>query len=155
VNQNNPEADSQLKDIRAAARTVQQEVLILNASNDPELHTAFATLARERPTGLLFGNDAFFVLRRDLISALAVRHAIPAVYFLREFAVAGGLMSYGDSLTDAYDDGDERGLADLEGIVAQAPFSSIRSRRRGRWSRGSGSNGWPFRSRRRPPPRRR
>src|SRR6185436_19513118 len=46
--------------------------------------------------------DAFFVLRRDLISALAVRHAIPAVYFLREFAVAGGLMSYGDSLTDAY-----------------------------------------------------
>ena len=44
----------------------------------PELHTAFATLARERPTGLLFGNDAFFVLR-DLMSALAVRHAIPAV----------------------------------------------------------------------------
>jgi putative ABC transport system substrate-binding protein len=102
VNQTSPEADSQLTDIRAAARTVQQEVLILNASNDSELPTAFATLARERPTGLLFGNDAFFVLRRDLISALAVRHAIPAVYFLREFAVAGGLMSYGDSLTDAY-----------------------------------------------------
>jgi putative tryptophan/tyrosine transport system substrate-binding protein len=89
VNPKNPEADSQLTDIRAAARTFGQELLILNASTDHELATAF-------------GNDAFFVLRRDQISALAARHAIPAVYFLREFAVAGGLMSYGDSLTDAY-----------------------------------------------------
>jgi putative tryptophan/tyrosine transport system substrate-binding protein len=102
VNPTNPEADSQLTDIRAAARMFQQEVLILNASTDHELHTAFATLARERATGQLLGNDAFFVLRRDQLSALAARHAIPAVYFLREFAVAGGLMSYGDSLTDAY-----------------------------------------------------
>jgi putative ABC transport system substrate-binding protein len=102
VNPKNPEADSQLTDIRAAARTFGQELLILNASTDHELDTAFATLARERAAGLLLGNDAFFVLRRDQISALAARHAIPAVYFLREFAVAGGLMSYGDSLTDAY-----------------------------------------------------
>jgi putative tryptophan/tyrosine transport system substrate-binding protein len=102
VNPNNPEADSQLTDIRAAARTFGQEVLILNASTDHELHTAFATLVRERAAGLLLGNDAFFVLRREQLVALAARHAIPAVYFLREFAAAGGLMSYGDTLTDAY-----------------------------------------------------
>jgi putative ABC transport system substrate-binding protein len=102
VNPNNPEADSQLMDIRAAARTFGQEVLILNASTDDELHTAFATLVRERAAGLLVGNDAFFVLRREQLVALAARHAIPAVYFLREFATAGGLMSYGDTLTDAY-----------------------------------------------------
>jgi putative ABC transport system substrate-binding protein len=102
VNPNNPEADSQLTDIRAAARTFGQEVLILNASTDHELHTAFATLVRERAAGLLLGNDAFFVLRREQLVALAARHVIPAVYFLREFAAAGGLMSYGDTLTDAY-----------------------------------------------------
>jgi ABC-type uncharacterized transport system substrate-binding protein len=102
VNPMNPEADSQLTDIRTSARMVQQEVLILNASTDQELHSAFAIIARERTTGLLLGNDAFFVLRRNELSALAARHVIPAIYFLREFAVAGGLMSYGDSLTDAY-----------------------------------------------------
>jgi putative ABC transport system substrate-binding protein len=102
VNPNNPEADSQLTDIRAAARTFGQEVLILNASTDDELQTAFATLVREPAAGLLIGNDAFFVLRREQLVALAARHAIPAVYFLREFATAGGLMSYGDTLTDAY-----------------------------------------------------
>jgi putative ABC transport system substrate-binding protein len=102
VNPNNPEADSQLTDIRAAARTFGQEILILNASTDDELHTAFAMLVRQRAAGLLVGNDAFFVLRREQLVALAAHHAIPAVYFLREFAAAGGLMSYGDSLTDAY-----------------------------------------------------
>ncbi len=102
VNPNNPEAEGQLTDIQAAARTFGQELLVLNASTDDELHTAFATLARERATGLFLGNDAFFVLRRDQLAALAARHAIPAVYFLREFALAGGLMSYGDSLNEAY-----------------------------------------------------
>jgi ABC-type uncharacterized transport system substrate-binding protein len=102
VNPNNPEAESQLTDIRAAARTFGQELLVLNASTDRDLDAAFATLVRERPIGLLFGNDAFFVLRREQLVAWAARHAIPAVYFLREFAEAGGLMSYGDGLTDAY-----------------------------------------------------
>jgi putative ABC transport system substrate-binding protein len=102
VNPTNPEAENQLTDIRDAARTFRQEVLILNASTDHELHTAFARLARERAAGLLLGNDAFFVLRRNQLSTLAARHAIPTIYFLREFAVAGGLLSYGDSLTDAY-----------------------------------------------------
>jgi len=102
LNPSNPEAESQSTDIRAAARTFGQEILILNASTDHELDIAFATLARERAVGLLLGNDAFFVLRREQLVALAARHAIPTVYFLREFAAAGGLMSYGDGLTDAY-----------------------------------------------------
>jgi putative ABC transport system substrate-binding protein len=102
VNPANPEVDSQLMDMRAAARMVRQEILILNASVDHDLDAAFATLARERAAGLLLGNDAFFVLRRNQLSALAARHAIPTVYFLREFAAAGGLMSYGDILSDAY-----------------------------------------------------
>jgi putative ABC transport system substrate-binding protein len=102
LNPKNPEAESQLTDIRIAARTFGQEILILNASTDDELETAFATLVRERSVGLLVGNDAFFVLRRERLVALAARYVVPAVYFLREFAAAGGLMTYGDSLTDAY-----------------------------------------------------
>ncbi len=102
VNPKNPEAESQLMDIRAAGRTVRQKIIVLNASLDHELNDAMATIVRERASGLLVGNDAFFVLRREQLVALAARHAIPTIYFLREFAEAGGLVSYGDSLTDAY-----------------------------------------------------
>jgi putative tryptophan/tyrosine transport system substrate-binding protein len=102
VNPKNPEAESQLMDIRAAGRTVRQKIIVLNASLDHELDDAMATIVRERASGLLVGNDAFFVLRREQLVALAARHAIPTIYFLREFAEAGGLVSYGDSLTDAY-----------------------------------------------------
>jgi putative tryptophan/tyrosine transport system substrate-binding protein len=102
VNPKNPEAENQLIDIRTAARTVRQEILVLNASIDHELDTAITTLVRERASGLLVGNDAFFVLRREQLIALTARHRIPTIYFLREFAEAGGLMSYGDSLNDAY-----------------------------------------------------
>jgi putative ABC transport system substrate-binding protein len=102
VNPKNPEAESQLMDIRAAGRMVRQKIIVLNASLDHELDDAMATIVRERASGLLVGNDAFFVLRREQLVALAARHAIPTIYFLREFAEAGGLVSYGDSLTDAY-----------------------------------------------------
>ena len=102
VNPKNPEAENQLMDIRAAGRTVRQKIIVLNASLDHELNDAMATIVRERASGLLVGNDAFFVLRREQLVALAARHAIPTIYFLREFAEAGGLVSYGDSLTDAY-----------------------------------------------------
>jgi ABC-type uncharacterized transport system substrate-binding protein len=102
VNPNSPEAESQLTDIRAAARTLGEEILVLNASSADELDTAFARLVRQRAGGLLVGNDALFVLRREQLVGLAARHAIPAVYFLREFAAVGGLMSYGNSLADAY-----------------------------------------------------
>jgi putative ABC transport system substrate-binding protein len=102
VNPASPEAETQLADIREAARVTGKDLRLLGVSNDHDLDTAFATLAREQIGGLLLANDAFFVGRRERIVALAAHHAIPAMYFLREFTSAGGLMSYGNSLTDAY-----------------------------------------------------
>jgi ABC-type uncharacterized transport system substrate-binding protein len=102
VNPSSPEAETQLTDIREAARTTGKDLRLLNVSNDNDLDAAFATMVREQTGGLLVANDAFFVGRREQIVALAARHAIPAMYFLREFAAVGGLMSYGNSLADAY-----------------------------------------------------
>jgi putative tryptophan/tyrosine transport system substrate-binding protein len=102
VNPSSPEAETQLTDIRDAVHTTGRDLRLLNVSNDHDLDTAFATLVREQIGGLLLANDAFFVGRREQIVALAARHAIPAIYFLREFAAVGGLMSYGNSLADAY-----------------------------------------------------
>jgi putative tryptophan/tyrosine transport system substrate-binding protein len=94
VNPGSPEAETQLTDIREAARTTGKDLRLLNVSNDHDLDAAFATLVREQIGGFLVANDAFFVGRREQIVALAARHAIPAMYFLREFAAVGGLMSY-------------------------------------------------------------
>src|SRR4029077_4999361 len=102
VNPSSPEAEAQLTDIREAVHAHGEEVRLLKGSNDHDLDAAFATLIREQTGGLLLANDAFFVGRREQIVALAARPAIPTMYFLREFATAGGLMSYGSSLTDAY-----------------------------------------------------
>jgi putative ABC transport system substrate-binding protein len=102
VNPSSPEAEAQLIDIREASRTTGKDLVLLNVSNDHDLDSAFATLVREQIGGLLVANDAFFVGRRAQIVAMATRNAIPAMYFLREFAAVGGLMSYGSSLADAY-----------------------------------------------------
>jgi putative tryptophan/tyrosine transport system substrate-binding protein len=102
VNPSSPEAEAQLTDIREAARTTGKDLRLLNVSNDHDLDAAFAALVREQIGGLLVANDAFFVGRREQIVALAARNAIPTMYFLREFAAVGGLMSYGNSLADAY-----------------------------------------------------
>jgi putative ABC transport system substrate-binding protein len=102
VNPSSPEAETQLADLREAERTTGKDLRLLNVSNDNDLDAAFATLVREQIGGFLVANDAFFVGRREQIVALAARHAIPAMYFLREFAAVGGLMSYGNSLADAY-----------------------------------------------------
>ena len=75
---------------------------ILNASSPSELDAAFATIAEQRVGALLVSSDPFFVGQRDQLVALAALHAVPASYFRRDFAVAGGLMSYGSSLTDGY-----------------------------------------------------
>jgi ABC-type uncharacterized transport system substrate-binding protein len=102
VNPSSPEAEIQLTDIREAALITGKELRLLNVSNDQDLDAAFATLTREQIGGLLVANDAFFVGRREQIVTLAARHAIPTMYFLREFTAVGGLMSYGNSLADAY-----------------------------------------------------
>jgi ABC-type uncharacterized transport system substrate-binding protein len=78
------------------------QLMVLKASSEREIETAFATMARQSGVALLLGVDPFFLERRDHIVALAARHAIPAIYPVREFAVAGGLMSYGSHFADSY-----------------------------------------------------
>jgi putative tryptophan/tyrosine transport system substrate-binding protein len=86
----------------AAALTISRPVVILNASNDAELEAALAALAEQRAGALLVGADPFIGTRRDRIIALAAERNLPAIFHFREFALAGGLMSYGVTLTDAY-----------------------------------------------------
>jgi putative ABC transport system substrate-binding protein len=92
----------QARDVEAVARAVGQQVLLLNANHKRDIDAAFATLVKQRVGALLVGSDPFFFSRRDRLAALAARHVIPAIYEWREFAEAGGLMSYGTSVADAY-----------------------------------------------------
>jgi putative ABC transport system substrate-binding protein len=93
---------SGLKDIEAAARFLGQHVMILNASNQQELEAASETLAHRSADALIVLGAAFFTSQRDQIVAIASRYGLPAVYQLQEFVVAGGLISYGASIRDAY-----------------------------------------------------
>ena len=86
----------------AAARAIGLQIQVLNAGTSDEIDAAFATLVRERSDALFVDRDPFFTGRRVQLIHLASRHAIPAIYFDREFAEVGGLMSYGASLADAY-----------------------------------------------------
>jgi putative ABC transport system substrate-binding protein len=79
-----------------------QKLLVLQAHTDGELESAFVTLAQQRAGALIVGADPFFVSRRDKLVELAARQKLPAIYTLREFAMAGGLMSYGTSITEAH-----------------------------------------------------
>jgi putative ABC transport system substrate-binding protein len=102
INPNNPDAATQSSDVEAAARAVGQQIQILYAGAEREIDAAFATLVQRRAGALLVAGDPNFISRREQLAAPAERHGIPANYELREFAVAGGLMSYGTSLADAY-----------------------------------------------------
>ena len=102
VNPNSPNFETQLKDLQEAARAAGQQIHILHASSEGELDTAFVTLTQLQAEAALIGSDPFFNSRRDHIVALAARYAIPAIYEWREFAAAGGLMSYGTDLAEAY-----------------------------------------------------
>jgi ABC-type uncharacterized transport system substrate-binding protein len=90
------------RESEAAAGTIGRTVTIFNASSDAEIEAAFAKIAQARAGALLVSADPFFNSRRGLIVALASRHAIPAIYEWREFAEAGGLISYGTSLLEGY-----------------------------------------------------
>ena len=94
--------ETTLRDVEPAARTMGLQIQVLNASTSREIDAAFATIARERPDALFVGNDAFFNARRVQLVLLAGRHGLPAIYWDREFAEAGGLMSYGSNIVDVY-----------------------------------------------------
>jgi putative ABC transport system substrate-binding protein len=102
VNPTTPPAARQLKEIEDATRTINQKLLVARASNDAELNTAFQSLAQQRVGAMLVAANAYFDTRRDQIIAFAAQNRIPAIYQLREYAVAGGLISYGPSITDSY-----------------------------------------------------
>jgi putative ABC transport system substrate-binding protein len=97
-----PPAAQQVLELAEAARTIGRPLVLLNASTDAELDAAFATLARRRVVAMLVAADPFFDTRRDQIIAFAAQQKLPAIYHFREYAVAGGLMSYGVSLSEAY-----------------------------------------------------
>jgi putative tryptophan/tyrosine transport system substrate-binding protein len=99
----NPQgAGAQSQEVQEAARAIGRQVRIANAGNDRELEVAFSTLVQQRANALLVGADPFFDTRRDRIVALAAQFKLPAIYQFRDYAVAGGLMSYGISITDGY-----------------------------------------------------
>jgi putative ABC transport system substrate-binding protein len=94
--------ESQVSELQAAAPILGFNLRFLNASTEGELDTAFATLVRERVDALFLTDEAFFLSRADQIIALAARHAVPVIYTYREFASAGGLISYASNLSDLY-----------------------------------------------------
>jgi putative ABC transport system substrate-binding protein len=100
VNQNNPNAEPMIQDMREAARAKRVQLQILKASTESEIDAAFAALANLQADALIVGDDVYFTTRREQLVALAARYAVPAVERWREFAVSGGLISYGPSLTD-------------------------------------------------------
>jgi putative ABC transport system substrate-binding protein len=102
VNPNYPDAETQLREVQEAARTLGVQLLVLKASSEGDFDTAFATLTQQRTGALLVASDPFLFSRRDQLVALAARYAVPAIYQFREVAVSGGLMSYGTRLTDSY-----------------------------------------------------
>jgi len=102
LNPKNPLVDTQLKDAQDAARAVGLKVIPLNAGSEAEIAAAFATLVEQRAGALLVTADPALTSWRDNMIALAARNAIPTIYHLREFTDAGGLISYGTSLSDGY-----------------------------------------------------
>jgi putative tryptophan/tyrosine transport system substrate-binding protein len=95
-------AESTLRDAQAAARVIGLQIQAYNASSSQEINAAFATFVRERPDALFVNDDPFFNSRRVQLAQLATFYRLPATYSLREFVEAGGLMSYGPSITDAF-----------------------------------------------------
>jgi putative ABC transport system substrate-binding protein len=101
-NPTNPRVDLEIAELQAAARTIGRPLLVVNASSERDFDPAFATLVEGRAGALLVSGEPLFTLRREQLIALAARHAVPAIYDYREFTAAGGLLSYGFSLTDTF-----------------------------------------------------
>ena len=102
VNPQTPGAETQLSEAQSAAHTLSRQTIVLKASSEHDLDRAFATLAELPAKALLVAADPFFNTRREKLIALTARHSVPAIYEFRDYPAAGGLMSYGISLADAY-----------------------------------------------------
>jgi len=102
LNPTNPLSERQSRDTQAAARSLGLQLHVLHASTERDFDRAFATLVQLRAEMLMIGADAFFVSQSEQLGALALRHAVPAIFFYREFVAAGGLMGYGGDLADAF-----------------------------------------------------
>jgi putative ABC transport system substrate-binding protein len=102
VNPNTTVGRLQMRDVQEAARTLGQSLVVLDGASDESIEASFAALAQNRVAALLVGGDPFFDTRRDRLIALALQSRVPAIYQFREYALAGGLMSYGASITDMY-----------------------------------------------------
>lgn len=101
VNPKGSTAEAHLNEVQVAARAVGQQILVLNVGSEQDLDAAFATLKEQEAKVLIVNADpVFFILQKQIV-ALAARYAVPAIYYTREFAMAGGLMSYGTSILDA------------------------------------------------------
>jgi putative ABC transport system substrate-binding protein len=101
MNPNNATAERVIRDVQEAARTKGLQLHVLKASSESEIDTAFASLVQLHAGALVVGGDPFLSSRREQLVALASRRAVPSIYAWREFAVSGGLISYGPSLTSA------------------------------------------------------
>jgi len=102
VNSTNPNAETQSRDLQVAAQDLGLQLHVLYANSESDFDKAFAAMAQLRVRALVIGTDGFLNSRSEQLATLSMRHAMPAIFQLREFVTAGGLMSYGTSLTDAY-----------------------------------------------------
>jgi putative ABC transport system substrate-binding protein len=102
VKPNSPETEAERPDVQAAAQAIGQQLLILDVSSDRDIETAFATFVQRGAGALLVGSGPFLFSNRERVVALAASHVLPASYSNREAVVAGGLMSYGSSISDGY-----------------------------------------------------
>jgi putative tryptophan/tyrosine transport system substrate-binding protein len=102
INPRNPTSQSQTTDVQAAAGAHGIELMIVDASSERDIDTAFTSFVQHHVNAIIVGADSLFLSRREQLVGLAARHALPTIYYLREFADVGGLISYGTSITDAY-----------------------------------------------------
>jgi putative ABC transport system substrate-binding protein len=102
VNPNYSDADLQLQELEETAQAIKLPIRVLSATSEADIDAGFMILAEQRAAALIVANDLFFLSRRDQIVAQAARRALPAIYFNRDYVVAGGLMSYAPSFAEGY-----------------------------------------------------
>ena len=116
INPNFADAENQLRDVQEAATRLGVQLVVVRANAESDFDAAFSTVVRQQAGALLVSASPFFNQRREQLVVLAARHAVPAIFDWRDFAAAGGLMSYGTSLADAY-----RQVGVYAGQISRAP----------------------------------